>query len=138
MKVLMINGSPREQGNTALALAEMRKVFEKEGIEAEVFNIGREPVTGCRSCGACVKLGKCVIDDAVNVLAEKLAEYGVCVSVKTACSADGKPSRAVFAVSKDRKNALSSWRISLSHLTSDAEIGEFLEIFHKCYGELLP
>ena len=74
MKVLMINGSPREQGNTALALAEMRKVFEENGIEAEVFNIGREPVTGCRSCGACVKLGKCVIDDAVNVLAEKLAE----------------------------------------------------------------
>ena len=73
MKVLMINGSPRESGNTFQALDEMRKVFEKNGIEAEIFNIGREPVTGCRSCGACGKLGKCVIDDAVNVLAEKLA-----------------------------------------------------------------
>ena len=69
----MINGSPRESGNTFQALDEMRKVFEKNGIEAEIFNIGREPVTGCRSCGACGKLGKCVIDDAVNVLAEKLA-----------------------------------------------------------------
>ena len=73
MKVLMINGSPRESGNTFQALDEMRKVFEKNGIEAEIFNIGREPVTGCRSCGACSKLRKCVIDDAVNVLAEKLA-----------------------------------------------------------------
>ena len=72
MKVLMINGSPREGGNTFQALDEMRKVFEKNGIEAEIFNIGREPITGCRACGACAKLGKCVIDDAVNVIAEKL------------------------------------------------------------------
>ena len=73
MKVLMINGSPREGGNTSIALAEMKKVFEKNGIEAEEFRIGREPITGCRSCGACSKLGKCVIDDAVNILAEKLS-----------------------------------------------------------------
>ena len=68
----MINGSPREGGNTFQALDEMRKVFEKNGIEAEIFSIGREPITGCRACGACAKLGKCVIDDCVNVLAEKL------------------------------------------------------------------
>jgi len=73
MKVLMINGSPREAGNTFLALDEMRRVFEKNGIETEIFGIGREPVTGCRSCGACGKLGRCVIDDCVNQLAEKLA-----------------------------------------------------------------
>ena len=68
---------------------------------------------------------------------QKLAEYGVCVSVKSACSTDGTPSRAVYAVSRDRKNALSSWRISLSHLTTDAEIEEFLRIFNICYGEML-
>ena len=65
-----------------------------------------------------------------------LGEKGVCVSVKSACSADGTPSRAVYAVSRDRKNALSSWRISLSHLTTEAEIGGFLDAFDRCYKEL--
>lgn len=66
-----------------------------------------------------------------------LDEKGVCVSVKSACSTDGTPSRAVFAVSHDRKNALSSFRISISHLTTDEEVIEFLEIFDKCYRELV-
>ena len=61
-----------------------------------------------------------------------LSERGVCVSVKSACSSDGLPSRAVFAVSHDRKNSLSSWRISLSHLTTEGEIQEFLKIFDEC------
>ena len=74
MKVLMINGSPRKDGNTALALAEMRKVFEKNGIETEVYEIGTQTITGCRACGACAKLGRCVVDDAVNEVAAKLAE----------------------------------------------------------------
>ena len=74
MKVLMINGSPRKDGNTALALAEMRKVFEKNGIETEVYEIGTQTITGCRACGACAKLGRCVVDDAVNEVATKLAE----------------------------------------------------------------
>ncbi len=65
-----------------------------------------------------------------------LDRHGVCVSVKSACSVPGTPSRAVYAVSRDRKNAVSSWRISLSHLTSDDEITEFLKIFHACYKEL--
>ena len=67
-----------------------------------------------------------------------LNRYGVCVSVKSACSVENTPSRAVFAVSRDRKNALSSWRISLSHLTNEDEINEFLQIFDKCYKELVP
>ena len=67
---------------------------------------------------------------------QALAEKGVCVSVKSACSTDGTPSRAVFAVSRDRKNALSSWRISLSHLTTEEEIGAFLEAFDASYKEL--
>lgn len=67
---------------------------------------------------------------------QKLSEYGVCVSVKSACSVPGTPSKAVYAVSRDRKNALSSWRISLSHLTTEAEIAEFLRIFGICYREL--
>ncbi len=65
-----------------------------------------------------------------------LADHGVCVSVKSACSSDGAPSRAVFAVSRDRRNALSSWRISLSHRTTEEEVREFLQIFDTCYYEL--
>ena len=57
--------------------------------------------------------------------------------MKSACSTEGTPSKAVYAVSLDRKNALSSWRISLSHLTTDAELDAFLEIFDACYRELV-
>ena len=72
-----------------------------------------------------------------TVFQRELDARGVCVSVKSACSSDGLPSRAVFAVSRDRRNALSSWRISLSHLTTDAEIDEFLSVFDACYHELV-
>ena len=65
-----------------------------------------------------------------------LAEREVCVSVKSACSVEGTPSRAVFAVSRDRKNALSSWRISLSWPTTDKEITEFLRLFDECRQQL--
>lgn len=67
---------------------------------------------------------------------QALSGRGVCVSVKSACSSDGLPSKAVFAVSRDRKNALSSWRISLSHLTTEEEIDQFLTIFDACCREL--
>lgn len=67
---------------------------------------------------------------------QALSEQGVCVSVKSACSSDGMPSKAVFAVSRDRRNALSSWRISLSHLTTEEEIEGFLQAFDTCYNTL--
>ena len=66
-----------------------------------------------------------------------LSQRGVCVSVKSACSSVGTPSKAVFAVSRDRKNALSSWRLSISHLTTDDEIERFLLAFDQCYKELV-
>lgn len=72
-----------------------------------------------------------------TVFQRALSAHGVCVSVKSACSTEGTPSKAVFAVSRDRKNALSSWRISLSHLTTRAEIEQFLRIFDGCYQELV-
>lgn len=71
-----------------------------------------------------------------TVFQRELDAKGVCVSVKSACSSDGLPSRAVFAVSRDRRNALSSWRISLSHLTTEDEIKTFLQAFDVCYREL--
>lgn len=71
-----------------------------------------------------------------SVFRDALDRRGVCVSVKSACSTDSLPSRAVFAVSRDRKNALSSWRVSLSHRTTPAELEGFLAAFDQCYKEL--
>ena len=73
MKVLLINGSPHENGCTYTALTEVAGALEKEGLETEIFWIGRA-VPGCRGCGACKKLEKCVIADTVNLAAEKMAE----------------------------------------------------------------
>ena len=74
MKVLIINGSPRVGGNTSIALNEMVKVFEKEGIETETVQIGNRDIRGCIACGTCAQKGKCVFDDAVNELAVKFEE----------------------------------------------------------------
>ena len=71
MKVLIINGSPRLKGNTSVAVEEMRKVFEKEGVTVEVVNVGTKDVRGCIACGRCAELGKCVFDDVVNEIATK-------------------------------------------------------------------
>ena len=65
-----------------------------------------------------------------------LDEKGVCVSVKSACSVENTPSKAVYAVSRNRKQALSSWRISLSHLTTEEELAQFMDIFDEIYKEL--
>ena len=74
MKVLMINGSPRKGGNTTIALDEMAKVFETEGVEAEVVQIGNKDVRGCIACGTCKTKGMCVFNDVVNELAPKFEE----------------------------------------------------------------
>ena len=74
MKVLMINGSPRVGGNTAIALKEMEQVFAKNGIEVEIMQIGNKAIRGCIACGTCATKGQCVFDDAVNEAAPKFAE----------------------------------------------------------------
>ena len=71
MKVLMINGSPRPNGNTAMALQEMEQIFIKEGIEVETVQVGAKSIRGCIACGQCSKNGKCVFDDCVNDIAGK-------------------------------------------------------------------
>ena len=71
MKVLLINGSPRANGNTYTALAEMEKVFHKEGIGTEMIHVGKECIRGCIACNGCAKAGKCVFDDIVNETAPK-------------------------------------------------------------------
>ena len=74
MKVLMINGRPRKDGNTAAALDEMKKVFEADGVEVEIVSIGSAAIRGCIACGTCSKKGSCVFDDLVNETAPKLVE----------------------------------------------------------------
>ena len=71
MKVLIINGSPRMNGNTTVAVDEMVKVFEAESVETEVVRIGNKDVRGCIACGTCFEKGQCVFDDVVNELAPK-------------------------------------------------------------------
>lgn len=74
MNVLMINGSPRGNGNTAIALQEMKNVFAQEGIEVTELNMGAKAVRGCIACNKCAELGKCVFDDAVKEAAPLLAK----------------------------------------------------------------
>lgn len=66
MNVLMINGSPRMDGNTSIALKEMEKVFKEEGVETTIVSIGTKTIRGCIACGKCYESGKCVFDDLVN------------------------------------------------------------------------
>ena len=66
MKVLLINGSPRVNGNTAMALKEMEQVFAREGIETETIQVGSKNIRGCIGCRSCKKTGKCVFEDLVN------------------------------------------------------------------------
>ena len=72
MKVLMLNGSPHESGSTYTALHEMEKVFIHEGIEVEMLQIGKLTIKGCQACGYCSTLQRCVMDDIVNEVADKL------------------------------------------------------------------
>lgn len=74
MKVLLLNGSPRPNGNTALALREMEGIFRENGVEPETVQVGQRDIRGCIACRRCAELGKCVFDDAVNELAPKFRE----------------------------------------------------------------
>ncbi len=81
MKVLLLNGSPRPHGNTALALKELETVFAENGVETEIIQVGSKAVRGCMACGSCYRTGKCVIDDIVNETAPKLeAADGIVVA----------------------------------------------------------
>ena len=71
MKVLMLNGSPRPEGNASIALREMEQIFRTEEVETEIIQVGNRDIRGCIACGGCARLGKCVFDDIVNELAPK-------------------------------------------------------------------
>ena len=71
MTVLLLNGSPHERGCTYTALSEVARTLEADGVSAEILWLGRDAGIGCSGCGACAKLGKCVVDDVVNRAAER-------------------------------------------------------------------
>ena len=73
-KVILLNGSPHQHGCTATALDEMIKVFEEEGIETELIQVGNKDIRGCIYCGKCSEIGKCVFDDLVNEVAPKFEQ----------------------------------------------------------------
>ncbi|MBQ1212195.1 MAG: flavodoxin family protein [Clostridia bacterium] len=74
MKVLMLNGSPKKDGNTARALKEMEKIFAENGVETEIIQVGGKDIRGCTACCYCYEHAKCAIDDIVNETAEKLKD----------------------------------------------------------------
>ncbi len=71
MNVLMLNGSPRINGNTSIALREMEKIFDAEDVKTEIIQIGNKDIRGCIACNTCYEKGKCVFDDIVNEIAPK-------------------------------------------------------------------
>lgn len=74
MKILLINGSPKKEGNTYVALHEVQKALEAEGIETELIHVGHKAIRGCVACNRCVELGRCAVDDMVNEVAPKFNE----------------------------------------------------------------
>ncbi|MEF2837129.1 MAG: flavodoxin family protein [Oscillospiraceae bacterium] len=72
MKVLLLNGSPHKEGNTAFALQQMQEIFQDNGVETEIIEVGSALIRGCIGCGSCYKTHRCVFDDLVNEVAEKL------------------------------------------------------------------
>lgn len=74
LKVLMLNGSPRANGNTSVCIKRKEQVFKNNGIETEIILVGNKDIRGCIACGSCYEKGKCVFNDMVNELALKFEE----------------------------------------------------------------
>ena len=74
MKVILVNGSPHKEGCTYAALTEVAKTLNEENIDTQIFNLAGRDILPCRACGACAKIGRCVIDDAVNEFGELARE----------------------------------------------------------------
>ncbi len=74
MKVMLVNGSPHEKGNTYTVLGKVAETLNSEGIDTEIFYVGKDAIAPCMGCGACTKLGRCVINDKVNDFTAKMKE----------------------------------------------------------------
>ncbi len=74
MKVILVNGSPHENGCTNTALLEIKNVLEKNDIQTEMFWVGNKPISGCLGCGRCLETNQCIIEDKVNEFLNKIEE----------------------------------------------------------------
>lgn len=77
MRVLLLNGSPRQNGNTSIALAEVENTLHKEGIDTITMQIGTQPMRGCIGCGGCVEKGRCVFSDEVYDRLQAILTEGI-------------------------------------------------------------
>jgi len=77
MKVLLINGSPKDKGNTFTALSEVAKTLGEEGIDTEIINIGKKAVQGCIACGMCGCEGKCTFKDDLYMKIFRAVKDGI-------------------------------------------------------------
>ena len=106
MKVLLVNGSPHAAGSTNRALSEVAGVLREEGVEAEVFQLGAGPISGCVDCRRCTGVGRCAIDDIVNLFIDRAREtdgfiFGSPVHYAAACgSITSFMGRVFFSSSK--------------------------------------
>ena len=75
MRVLILNGSPKANGNTAFALSQMAAVFAENNVAVDTVQVGSQAIRGCTGCGSCYKTGTCIFDDLVNQVAAKLDTY---------------------------------------------------------------
>lgn len=74
MKVLLINGSPRSNGNTSTALTEITKILNEYDIETMIIHVGNLAIKGCVGCGQCEKLKRCIYEDMINEVAKYFEE----------------------------------------------------------------
>ena len=119
-----------EQGNRLVAVTKLREYVLKNLEQYPLVRIN-SPATGSPYI-----LNLSVKGVKATIFTAELDKLGICVSVKSACSTDSAPSRPVMAVSKDKQNALCSWRISFSHMTTNAELDVFIWAFEKVYRKL--
>ena len=96
MNVLMLNGSPHRNGNTALALREMEAIFAQQGVTTEILHIGGQDIRSCIACGGCAKTGRCVFEDAVNAAAPKFAACDGLVVASPVYYAGANPTLTAF------------------------------------------
>ncbi len=72
MKIVLISGSPKPNGNTALLMQECAKVIEERGVEAEIVSFAGMKIESCIGCGKCAKTGECGLDDGLNEVIGKI------------------------------------------------------------------
>lgn len=130
MKVLIINGSPRANGNTSVAVREVENVLKAEGIEVKTVQIGGRDIRGCIACGRCSELGKCAIDDTVNELAgefesaDGLIVASIVCARRGGCSATFDELNKYFTISNMPIASSQYWNSIHGRVKGEAELDE--------------